>query len=433
MSTFRSFFVFTCFAVFASPFSSLNAADDPKSNQGTNTPLLGFLYDAKIPDGVSFFQKKLAERSDDQESIASLGLLQMVLAVEGLSQDYYRYGFADRRMSIPGLIQIPVPTSPNPEEISYAEARKILARFLERLSAADKTLAAFQPKQLKVPIDVSKISVDIDQRGQKVSLAMLMSRMANPRAVANRDAIQPTIFAFDDADVVWLRGYVNLLSTVVEVVLAHNWQEAFDRSAHLFFPRVRSDFQFLDKEKKEEGWFSLTIVDMIALVHMMRFEVEEPKRMEKALANMETVLRLSRETWRLIRLETDNDQEWVPNSNQTSIVINNQTGGQMGEHWEKVLDQAQSILEGKELLPFWRGYEGANRLLNGQDGKYHPTLGINFRKIFIKPKRFDLVLWIQGTGMQPFLEEGKILDGSAWRSVSDPFGGNLPFFALWFN
>ena len=27
------------------------------------------------------------------------------------------------------------------------------------------------------------------------------------------------------------------------------------------------------------------------------------------------------------------------------------------------------------------------------------------RKVFMQPKRFDLVLWIQGTGVAPYLEE----------------------------
>ena len=433
MSTVRSSFVAVCVLKMVCLCGFVDAQDAEKKTSTSSSPLVTFLNEAKSSDGIAFYQKKLTERADDPESIASLGLLQMVFAIEGISQDYYRFGFADRRISIPGLIQIPVPTSPNPEQISYADARKVLLRFLDRLVEADKTLSGFKPNQLKLQLDVSQISVDIDGLGQKESLMLIMSRMNNPRGAVNRDTLKSMVFTFDDADVYWLRGYINVLSTVVEVVLAHNWQEAFDRSAHLFFPSVNSDFRFLANEKKEEGWFTLSFVDIIALVHMFRFEVEEPKRMEQALARMETIIRLSRETWKLIRLETDNEEEWIPNANQTSIVINNQLGGQMGVHWEKVLDQAESILQGKELLPYWRGFEGANRLLNARSGSYHPTLGINFRKIFINPKRFDLVLWIQGTGMQPFLEEGKILNGDAWESIAGPFGGNLPFFAIWFN
>lgn len=398
-------------------------------------PVIAFLKDAKAADGIKHYQEKLLAKEDDQKAIAALGLLQTVFAIEGLSQDYYRYGFHQQRLFIIGLIQIPVPPNPAPDEISYADARNVFAQFLERLTVAEKTLGKFKPTDLKILLDVSEIMVDIDGKGQKMSLVKVMSQMMNPRPGAQAALLQPIVFAFDDADVVWLRGYVHVLSAVVEIVLAHNWEEAFDRSAHLFFPRVKSDFRFLAEEREARladksisslDW--LSIADLIALVHMVRFEVEEPQRMLSALAHMEKVIPLSRETWRLIRLETDNDREFVPNSKQNSTMIGNQLGGQFGEHWEKVLDRAQSILDGKELLPFWRGFAGAHRT-----GSSHPTLGINFRKIFTHPKRFDLVLWIQGAGVQPYLEEGTIFNGDAWQSIANPFGGNLPFFALWFN
>ena len=402
--------------------------------------LIEFLKNAKAADGIQYYQKKLLAQEDDHKAIAALGLLQTVAAIEGITQDYYRYGFNQKRLSLIGLIQIPVPPNQAPDEISYADARRVFAQFLERLAVAEKTLGKFKPTELKIALDASEILVDIDGKGQKMSLVKIMSQMTNPRQGGQAALLQPVVFAFDDADVVWLRGYVHLLSAVVEVVLAHNCEEAFDRSAHLFFPRVKSDFRFLEKERElndsDQGtrsWDWPSIVDLVALVHMVRFEVDEPNRMLNALAHMEQVIQLSRETWRLIRLETDNDREFIPNSKQNSTMLSNQLGGQFGEHWEKVLDRAQSILDGKELLPFWRGFVGAGRWNTRTSGSFHPTLGINFRKIFTHPKRFDLVLWIQGTGMQPYLEEGTILSGDAWQSIANPFGGNLPFFALWFN
>ena len=415
----------------------LGASQPLQANQ--EPPLIAFLKDAKAADGIKYYQEKLLAMEDDPKAIAALGLLQTVKAIEGLTQDYYRYGFHQQRLSMVGLIQIPVPPNPTPDEISYADARKVFAQFLERLTVAERTLGKFKPTDLKISLDVSEIMVDIDGKGQKMSLVKVMSQMMNPRPAGQAALLQPIVFSFDDADVVWLRGYVHLVSAVVEIVLAHNWEEAFDRSAHLFFSRVKSDFRFLANERGSKpgdentsSWDWVSIVDLVALVHMVRFEVDEPQRMLSALAHMETVIQLSRETWRLIRLETDNDREFVPNSKQNSTMIGNQLGGQFGEHWEKVLDRAQSILDGKELLPYWRGFAGAHRW-NPRTGSFHPTLGINFRKIFTHPKRFDLVLWIQGTGAQPYLEEGTILNGDAWQSIANPFGGNLPFFALWFN
>ncbi len=410
------------------------------SNEPPPPLVIAFLNEAKVADGIKHYQKRLLTKKEDQQAIAALRLLQTASAIEGLAQDYYRYGFSQQRLGMIGLIQIPVPPNSAPEEISYADARGVFSKFLERLKVAESTLGKFKPTQLKILLDVSEIFIDIDGKGKKLSLVQVMLQMTNPRPVGQAALLQPVVFAFDDADVVWLRGYVHLLSAVVETVLAHNWEEAFDRSAHLFFPRVKSDFSFLAKERESQpgdqngrSWDWPSIVDFISLVHMMRFEVDEPKRMLSALSHMEKVIQLSRETWRLIRLETDNDQEFIPNSKQNSTMISNQLGGQFGEHWEKVLDRAQSILDGKELLPYWRGFAGAHQWNTRTTAPFHPTLGINFRKIFTHPKRFDLVLWLQGTGVQPYLEEGTILNGDAWQSIANPFGGNLPFFALWFN
>ena len=44
---------------------------------------------------------------------------------------------------------------------------------------------------------------------------------------------------FDNSDAFWLRGYCHLLSASLEFVLAYDWRSAFERTAGLFYPRVR--------------------------------------------------------------------------------------------------------------------------------------------------------------------------------------------------
>ena len=53
------------------------------------------------------------------------------------------------------------------------------------------------------------------------------------------------VIAFDRGDVAWLRGYCHLLMTFTEAYLAHDGQELFDHSAHLFFPKAVSPYTFL--------------------------------------------------------------------------------------------------------------------------------------------------------------------------------------------
>lgn len=222
----------------------------------------------------------------------------------------------------------------------------------------------------------------------------------------------------------------------IEIVLAHDWQDAFERTAHLYFSKPVTPYPFLLEEGETRNWSANEISDLIAWFHLLRFDVKEPKRMLLALEHFEKVIALSRSTWKLIEEEKDNDREWLPGPSQNAMVLNGQLGGQLGANWSLVLDRSEAILQGKELLPFWRGFEGSNSftIINpGSSARFHPELGINLRRVFTSPTRFDLILWIQGTGLGPYLEKGKLVDLEAWSNLSRSFGGRLPFFSFWIN
>jgi hypothetical protein len=385
-----------------------------------------YVKDGKLVAGEKGFDGLLQKTPQDNGIRVPLGVLQFLRAIEGLGQDYYRYGLDPARPNRSILMRMPIPNNPNPEEISYDKARSVLQNLLDRLSKADKTLSDFKPSGIKIPIAINEISLDLDSNGKSSPNEAVWGAMGG-------NLIE---FAFDDADVFWLRGYINVLSSVVQFALAHDWQSAFERTAHLFFPRVQSPFGFFADELDESQWASNQIFDFIAFIHVIDFKVIEPDRMTKSLEHFEKVIQLSRETWRLIREETDNDREWLPGKTQTSIVLAGRQGNRMGDDWERVLNQVELVLQGKELLPFWRGVKNRNSFNifgRGNDVEFNPKLGINLRQVFTNPQTFDLVLWIQGTGVAPFLESGKLIDFQAWSELSDAFQGNLPFFAFWIN
>ena len=53
-----------------------------------------------------------------------------------------------------------------------------------------------------------------------------------------REAAEGFIVTFDRADAAWLRGYANLLSALLEFMLAHDGKASFDASAHMLFPEA---------------------------------------------------------------------------------------------------------------------------------------------------------------------------------------------------
>ena len=98
--------------------------------------------------------------------------------------------------------------------------------------------------------------------------------------------------------------------------------------------------------------------------------------------------------------------------------------------WHEFLGEMEHILNGTKLIPFWRGIPGG--VISGivpMNAKY----GINLRRVFTEPQRFDLVLWIQGTAAQPYLEEGERTDPAVWARLGRVFRGEFFGFAIWFN
>lgn len=426
----------TLVSVFAFHHCEHTVADDQAAK------MLGeIIYSGRLAQGENELEAKLARNDADAAIRASLGIIQFLQAVEGVLQDYYRFGVGQQR-GIVWPMRLPLSVSKNPQPISYSDARGIIERFESRLIKAESTLSLFKPSGIKLPIDVSKIYLDINNDGElRGNVSIWHATPYDSLIISGGDVgVGELIFAFDDADIFWLRGYINVLLGTVNVILAHDWRDAFERTAHLAFAKPETPYPFLMVEGEQTNWSPNQIFDLVAFVHVLNFEVIEPKRMHAALTHFEQVVALSRITWKWIGEEADNDREWLPGPSQTSYMLAGRLGGLLGANWLKVLDRAELVLQGKELIPFWRGYADGNAWVffgnvfgDSRITKFHPELGINLRKVFTDPKRFDLVLWLQGTGVAPFLEKGKTIDLQAWQDLSQTFDGRLPFFSFWIN
>jgi hypothetical protein len=160
------------------------------------------------------------------------------------------------------------------------------------------------------------------------------------------------------------------------------------------------------------------ILDEIAMIHVLRMPVHQPERLKVALTHLESMIALSRESWKYILAETDNDHEWIPNPRQESVLPGGKVDDNMVKAWMTFLDETDAILKGQLLIPFWRGGDGR---------------GINLRRVFTEPRRLDLVLWVQGTAAVPYLEKGPLTKAETWRRLQNVFRGEFIGFALWFN
>jgi len=215
----------------------------------------------------------------------------------------------------------------------------------------------------------------------------------------------------------WLRGYCHLLSAFCDFMLAHDMQELVESTAHVVFPKVESPHTHLAWPDDKLPWH-FEIADAIAAIHLCRFDVIEPQRLESAHAHLLAVVEQSRLSWKAIQAETDDQREWVPNPQQSGVIPGVGVTQEMIDGWHVFLDEFEAILQGEKLLPHWRVKDGR---------------GINLKRVFMDPQQFDLVLWAQGSAATPYLEEGERTQPETWDRLNRVFRGEFIGFAIWFN
>lgn len=383
-----------------------------------------YLVEGKLAEGERALAAALAENPKDSQARFGLGTIQFLRGIERMIQSFHRYGLRDNLGNMVPFFRLPIPANPDPAPIRHQDFRSIFESWLADMSKVESTLAGLDDPDVKLPLRFGLIRLDFDGDGratEEESLWKIYARL-NGQAARNLGDEKPDEFviAFDRGDVAWLRGYCHLLSAIAEVVLAHDGQELFDRSAHLIFAKPETPYDFLRARGQDRREFdSEEIIDLVAAVHLIRLPVAEPKRLAAALAHMEAVIALSRESWKFYMAETDNDREWIPNPKQESVIPGARVTAEMVQGWETFLQEAEALLAGKLLVPFWRGAD---------DGR-----GINLRRVFIEPRELDLVLWVQGTAAVPYLEKGSVTNPEVWRRLQRLFDGEFIGFAIWFN
>ena len=373
------------------------------------------LSSGKFEEGVVSLEAHLKEQPQDDVARFGLGAVRFVSAVQKVGQKLAVYGPQPNLslLTTPALANVPAP----PELLTYERLRQINREWLEDLARVEATLAKITSEELKLPLHVGRVTMNLGTVEAR-SLTLLPVLRQFQLTPNGREA--DFVIAFDRADVDWLRGYCHLLSALSEIMLAYDGQGLFDVAAHRLFQHAKIPHEFLLEPNRtpQGGWFQFEeIADVVAFIHMLRFPLVEPKRMLVALAHIEQTLSLSRSMWKRIQAETDNDREWIPGSKQKG-AINIRVTQEMVDNWLRALDEAEQIVQGKKLLPFWRG---------------KPTRGVNMRKVFLEPRQLDIVLWVQGTAATPYLEEGELTQPDTWQQINRAFGGQFLGFGAWFN
>ncbi|MER9428645.1 hypothetical protein [Mesorhizobium sp. M0408] len=401
----------------------------PLSSAGAAAPEAAALFEAKIvAERDSALAALEAAAPGDPAAAYAAGAGEFFTALEILASGLHRHGFDSPQSFMLPLMRLPVPDNANPEPLAYEQFRAILVAFRDRLEKSAATLGSVPADaDIGMVIDLTRLGIDLNEDGTIApdeSAAAIMASLS--RGGGAPDAAAPAlIFRFDRADGYWLQGYAEFLMAQADFWLAHDFRNTFDGSFHMLFPRAKLPLQdtLVPLDGGTNGGILTSewrLADFISLVHLINWQVVEPERRQAARRHLMEMIRLSREDWRAIRAETDNDREWLPGPQQkgASPLTGLEVGEQQVQAWLAALDMAEDLLEGRTLLPHFRIADK----------------GINMKRFFDEPKTFDLVLSITGPAIAPYLERGKILTSEEFNQIQRQFGGaGFLTFALWFN
>ncbi|MGA2128161.1 MAG: hypothetical protein ABSG76_18660 [Xanthobacteraceae bacterium] len=370
-------------------------------------------------DGERTLADRLTADPADDEARFGLGMVRFIAAVEAFGQHHYRFGLKTPEVLQLPFLRLPVPLNLKPDVLTYDLQRAALQSFLDRLAAVEATLADIRDPDLKIVIDLERTRLDFRGSGTADPDATLMSvvRSVSPMAMP-RQVKRPVAFevAFDRGDAIWLRGYCHLLSAGLEFVLAYDWRDTFTDAGGLFYPRIGAP------DRAGTGSPSWTaenreIANAVAMIHRIRWEPTEPARLAKVRDHLKRVVGLSRDSWKAILSETDDDREWIPAPGQKDGVLPGMAVTQERlDTWLSALDEFDAALDGRKLVPHWVLEKG-----------------INLRRVLEEPRTFDLVLWATGHAAAPYLEDGPMIKADTWRLWQRVFQGDFLSFAAYFN
>jgi hypothetical protein len=363
---------------------------------------------------------KIHSSSDSNKAKFTVALAQLSNSLEKLQQGFYSYGLSinSRTMGIRNLA--PLPENPNPEEINYSKFRKLLVDFHTSLLDIEKTVSTVNDEEFNLPLDLTKVRFDINQDGKysddESSLALFLNSQGNGRPINNEQLDQISEFDgtidFDRSDLLWLKGYTQVLLGTTNLILAHDFQAPFDTLAHLLFPKVKGTPAQLAMTPAQYD----DIADLIAAFHNARMPVIEPNRLKTSRLQLLAMVNCSKTMWESVLKETDNKREWLPSPKQSSVT-GIQITQKMVDEWHTFLGEYQAILEGKKLVPHWRFQKH----------------GINLKRVFEENSETDIILWATGHAALPYLEQGEITKDDLWRQLDRTFNGNFLGMSFFIN
>jgi hypothetical protein len=314
------------------------------------------------------------------------------------------------------VLRLPIEENPAPEPFEPAMIAQLFEGVEADMEGAIQALDAIGDADgVGVGIDTADLWFDIDGDGRRTVGEGVIEVSAWALSGGFGMEMGSLHIRFDTADARWLSAYAHLLAGTSNAVLATDPTEAIARVT-----QARAAFTTLAHPTGIED-FALRYqfgdaADLLAMAVMAVEGPLDPARTRAARDHLLATVRDNRAFWTLVPQETDNDREWIPNKRQQSA-----TGlpfpPETGPLWLAVLSDAEAVLRGDLLIPFWRLEPGA-----GFD------LGAFLQD---PPQDVDLAGLIQGATLLPYLREGPLASGqNLWRFAAMMQGDSALYMVM---
>ncbi|MFD1881981.1 hypothetical protein [Paracoccus pacificus] len=363
-------------------------------------------------EGLKATAKSLAALPDptDAQRFALAGV-QFLSGVESALQLRWQMDLSTQVSDLP-LLRLPLPPNPDPKPFRPESVKELFVAVDNSMIEARKALVPLGKDDFGLTIALDDLWFDIDSNGVRddsESLMPILTSLMGGIGVDDQAQALPVV-RFDRADADWLLAYTHMLSGVSSVVQAYDPTEAIARVTE-----ARKKFGYMTAGEMYGMYVPLDFVDAAAVIVRSLRGQPNVEKATRAKSEFLAMFAANKSFWKRVETETDNQAEWIPNARQQS-AMGIELPPETGEMWQAVLTEGEDILNGRTLLPFWRG-----------------NFGINVGRMFTDPRPIDLIDWFQGAGALPYLESGKIASFEAARRFGDLFYGNGMLVSLWLN
>lgn len=331
------------------------------------------------------------------------------------------------------VFRLPLAPNPAPAPFDPAMLETMLAGLSADMDAARAALGAI-PEGSAIALDLrlEDLWLDIDGSGDRgtgegvLDLAGFMLA-AQPRfdPVTFEPLPPPEVPAsipvtFDTADAAWLSAYTHLLSASSDLIRAFAPTEPIRRvhEGRMAMAKAGIPGPFETLALGQSSTDASRYPDSIDAIAMAILALRQQPLAERTRAARDHFLAMiadNRRFWSLVAAETDDRQEWIPNGKQHAALGLAFPEG-VDVAWQDVLADGEKLLKGELLVPVWT-----------------PAAGFDLAGWLENPGPVDLVEWLHGFGMQPWLRAGPTVTSESWAVLQQMTAGNALLFAVFLN